>query len=734
MSISRGGAGARLAGCGDSITTPTAPTATETSASDATDGSGTTGDAPSSVNDGDGELDGEPVEAAVVQFRDATKEGSAGDQVTIVLSQTGGPVPEGASVVVTLTGNAVARMADLQPSGATYTVPLSQGATTEFDAVLEESPKSGATSTLTLASDSVTIGDRSALTVTAEPPPVVVPRECPYERPGGVINAYTFPTGGGGFNYYLRAGSGCPSGAYGLGKEETAAWVSMSHVSWTGPPCGNMVLTACRKLVIQAQPHTGPLTRSVRVRITLGGATPFPWFTVTQHGVNHAPTVTLTCESPPCDEAEAGGMIEFQAEGTDPNGDTVTYAWTAMGVGNGGTLTPMTGAEVTWSAPDAVGDVTVTVTATESHADGETAEASQTISVIQATVCAVETGRADVTTGFPAAGELTDKLYFRRNPDRAPCSDLEVDLTDFKVAYKSGGPGWISAVALRESSDGGAVAYYTHYILFRLTENTTTARREADIYVDVGVIVRRVPIVQGGVDPPRPSCPTPTIPSTTSWVVGDRYMGAGFGRAWPKMGWGREGGGCTTTGLLLSQTGRFQVCGYETDPVACDDAVRAERATATTDPTAGDIYELDGDPAAQWVEFLVTEKTPDPDTDPTLAIGTSGDNDFGYRVYLHFGREHETDLSYGDSDYGTWGLSDPTWTFESEAAVTVDPELTESKRYPGIFTVACAATNGMPTDGFSVEAEVTYAGTTKDATADHTASEVHPTYPRICKP
>ena len=361
--------------------------------------------------------------SATVQFQDTAIDPGSERSVTIALNQTG-TIPARASVDVALSGNAVSRLEcaargceklTYNSWAGTYTVPLSQGASTTFRALMNRPLADGASSTLTLSASGVSIGGRGVLTVSAVTS-VIVPRECLYERPGGVINAYTFPTVGGGFNYYLRPGSGCPSGAYGLGKEETAAWVSMSHVSWTGHPCGNTTLTACRKLVIQAQPHTGPLTRSVRVRITLGAATPFPWFTVTQHGANHAPTVTLTCESPPCDEAEAEGMIEFQAEGADPNGDTVTYAWTSMGVGNGGTLTPMTGAEVTWSAPDAVGDVTVTVTATESHADGKTAEASQTISVIPATVCAVETGRADVTTGFPAAGALDRQAVLRSEP------------------------------------------------------------------------------------------------------------------------------------------------------------------------------------------------------------------------------------------------------------------------------------------------------------------------------
>ena len=114
-------------------------------------------------------------------------------------------------------------------------------------------------------------------------------------------------------------------------------------------------------------------------------------------------------------------------------------------------------------------------------------------------------------------------------------------------------------------------------------------------------------------------------------------------------------------------------------------------------------------------------------------MGASGDNDFGYRVYLHFGKAHAGDLSYGDNDYGSWGLSDPTWDFSPDESATVDhPTLTESTRYPGIFTVSCAATNGHPSGGFSVSANVMYGGITKSAAADHAAPD--PEYTKICMP
>ena len=115
-----------------------------------------------------------------------------------------------------------------------------------------------------------------------------------------------------------------------------------------------------------------------------------------------------------------------------------------------------------------------------------------------------------------------------------------------------------------------------------------------------------------------------------------------------------------------------------------------------------------------------------------------------YGVYLHFGYEHESDLSYGDSDYERWNVGTPTWTFSPAASTTsgsavTHPTLTEHGRYPGVFLVTCAASNGRPTgsdtnadtdDGFSVRVSAAHGS----PSVTYTASAAHPTYPRICKP
>ena len=694
--------------------------------------------------------------SATVQFQDTAIDPGSERSVTIALNQTG-TIPARASVEVALSGNAVSRLECIGRQceklkynswAGTYTVPLSDGASTTFRAVMNRPLPREASSTLTLSSSGLSIGANGVMMVSAAA--VVVPRACNYQRPGGVINSHDFAETGGTFNYYIRLQTGCGDemggGTYGFEKEETATWVSATRTITSNPPCGTGI-SICQKYTIQVQPNTGPLPRRVRVRVTFG-PTNFPWFTVTQPGRNAAPTVAITCASPPCDEAQTGGMITFQAVGSDPNNDPMTnvdedpltYEWTTTG---GGTLSATAGESVTWTAPTSTGPATVSVVAKDAG-DLLSSPAVQRISVIQ---CVVATGRADVTTGFPAAGALTDKLYFVRNPDRAPCQ--QPTQADFKVDYKAGGSGWITTSAIRPSTETGAgLAHYTHYFPFTLSANTSTAVRRADIYVDVGAYVRKLPIVQSAADPADPVVPANANESELS--IEDATAVEGSTMEFTVTLTGTRSGNVTvrystldveavsgsdytaTSGVLTFTSGddseTFTIATREDSTNESTErfAVRLSNASAAS---SSDVVSL----ADRLAYGTITDDDNPPTANVSLAVGTSGDNDFGYRVYLHFGNTHAQDLSYGDNDYGSWGLSDPTWDFSPDESATVDhPTLTESTRYPGIFTVSCAATNGHPSGGFSVSADVMYGGTTKSAAADHAAPD--PEYTKICMP
>jgi peptidoglycan-associated lipoprotein len=80
---------------------------------------------------------------------------------------------------------------------------------------------------------------------------------------------------------------------------------------------------------------------------------------------NRAPTVTATCN--PC-SVEPGQTSNLTASGTDPDGDPLTYQWTAPQ----GTFNNPTAPNTVWTAPNQEGNVTATVTAQDNRGGNAT--------------------------------------------------------------------------------------------------------------------------------------------------------------------------------------------------------------------------------------------------------------------------------------------------------------------------------------------------------------------------
>ncbi|MFP4250835.1 MAG: Ig-like domain-containing protein [Armatimonadota bacterium] len=72
------------------------------------------------------------------------------------------------------------------------------------------------------------------------------------------------------------------------------------------------------------------------------------------------------------DTAFPGSAVSIEANATDPDGDSLTYAWTASDGAIDGS-----GASVTWTAPVDSGDVDITVTVT----DGNQGQAEETVTI-----------------------------------------------------------------------------------------------------------------------------------------------------------------------------------------------------------------------------------------------------------------------------------------------------------------------------------------------------------------
>lgn len=87
--------------------------------------------------------------------------------------------------------------------------------------------------------------------------------------------------------------------------------------------------------------------------------------------------MTAACD--PC-TVEIGRVSTVTADAQDPDGDPLTYRWSA----NTGSFTSATNRQTPWTAPNTPGTVPVTVTVTDSR--GASATASVNIQVVQPTV------------------------------------------------------------------------------------------------------------------------------------------------------------------------------------------------------------------------------------------------------------------------------------------------------------------------------------------------------------
>jgi outer membrane protein OmpA-like peptidoglycan-associated protein len=98
---------------------------------------------------------------------------------------------------------------------------------------------------------------------------------------------------------------------------------------------------------------------------------------------NRNPTFSVAAQCEPGVVAP-GGTIKLTATATDPDGDPVTYQWTAPA----GTFSTPNAQNTTWTAPNQVGNVAITVTASDNR--GGSATATCTVQVVRREVLVFE--------------------------------------------------------------------------------------------------------------------------------------------------------------------------------------------------------------------------------------------------------------------------------------------------------------------------------------------------------
>ena len=114
----------------------------------------------------------------------------------------------------------------------------------------------------------------------------------------------------------------------------------------------------------------GPVTIRVEVTDGYGGSASAE---VTIEVKNELPGVSVSCD--PCEVPRLGG-VELTATASDPDGDELTYAWSAPAGSFSGAADAAT---ARWTAPDSLGPVTIRVEVTDGY--GGSASAEVTIEV-----------------------------------------------------------------------------------------------------------------------------------------------------------------------------------------------------------------------------------------------------------------------------------------------------------------------------------------------------------------
>ncbi len=163
---------------------------------------------------------------------------------------------------------------------------------------------------------------------------------------------------------------------------------------------------------------------------------------VTPTPANRAPTVTASCS--PC-TVQTGQTSDLGATATDPDGDTLSYQWTAPQ----GTFRTGTSASTVWTAPTATGSVTATITVQ----DGRGGRATATVALQVVLRDRLDAGRALTVGQSIVSSNSRYRLVYQGDGNLVLYDDV-----DRVVPWASNTGGTSPSQALMQS-DGNFVIY-----------------------------------------------------------------------------------------------------------------------------------------------------------------------------------------------------------------------------------------------------------------------------------
>ncbi len=137
--------------------------------------------------------------------------------------------------------------------------------------------------------------------------------------------------------------------------------------AWSAPAGSFRGVTDAATALWTAPDSLGPVTIRVEVTDGDGGSASAE---VTIEVKNEVPSLSVSCD--PC-EVPRLGEVELTATASDPDGDELTYAWSAPA----GSFRGVTDAATAlWTAPDSLGPVTIRVEVTDGNGGSASAEAT----------------------------------------------------------------------------------------------------------------------------------------------------------------------------------------------------------------------------------------------------------------------------------------------------------------------------------------------------------------------